>query len=795
MEIVSSIDRFGVLVAHAPGVIRITQTTGDLHVDEVSTCYGSSATTCANISLTTDKGSITDGHNEGLGGTTPNVTGNTLDLQALGGSIGAANGSNDLKIFAAAGSVCTAAYTYLYQGANYQNATGEQRAVTDTCDFAAQADFTIYVTQTQGLLPVLLARAHDGNVRLTTTETGTGENHILLLHNGSTLVVETSPTKTPPSPQPVPYGLIEAENGNVKLVSADNIVTDPSSQILATTEAGGSGAVASSAACGPVTPNASDPNQPKNATGNIDICGDSHPGVAGIPGVGTTIVLRGSITPGTGGLTRVFGNEYADTIIFDQTYLGGNTRAYGSATPTAPGSVRARRRRHRQTVPDDGIGCDDTFIVNRLAIDGPARPGDVATGRHAHARRPVRQQRLRHLHLRQPVHRKTTTPSTCSARTLPPTAPTRSTSTATTATRTTRRTRHGLQLAEPGENYATNDIFLLRSTPYITGETAIRPPLYQGTGDCSEPDGTKLEEHERRDLLGRRRVRRAAARDARRNRGAQLNGTIVGTRRNRAPSASSASTTTAPPTAACTSTASAATTTSRSTTTPTSTYLDGGQGDNTFQIGQLYGLQRTNSGNLSGNLAAENVFAVATVATTQGWLSRGTSSPLVAQGGTGNNTFIVYSNQAVVHLEGDGGNNTFIVRGFALAETNKAGEIVLPGGCSAISAPYCLPIPLTTNGYSTSGGNRNPHRRRQQPGRVQHERARLGRRRHRLQPADHPRHRIRRPHRRDREGRLRRRRLGHLHQHRGARDRRAPGRRHDRRPLDAAGHGGEGDRR
>src|SRR5207248_303708 len=101
----------------------------------------------------------------------------------------------------------------------------------------------------------------------------------------------------------------------------------------------------------------------------------------------------------------------------------------------------------------------------------------------------------------------------------------------------------------------------------------------------------------------------------------------------------------------------------------TTTTLDGGAGDDSFQIGQLYGLRRTSSGSMSGNLAAENVFDVATVATTRGWLSRGTSSPLVAEGGTGNDTFTVYSNHAPVRLEGDDGNDLFVVRGFALAQT------------------------------------------------------------------------------------------------------------------------------
>src|SRR5262249_10589656 len=65
----------------------------------------------------------------------------------------------------------------------------------------------------------------------------------------------------------------------------------------------------------------------------------------------------------------------------------------------------------------------------------------------------------------------------------------------------------------------------------------------------------------------------------------------------------------------------------------------------------------------------------ATVATTRGYLSRGTSAPLVAEGGSGNDVFQVYSNQAALRLEGDDGDDLFIVRAFALAETNADGTI------------------------------------------------------------------------------------------------------------------------
>src|SRR5260370_1088915 len=81
LEIQSSVDRFGVLNAQAPGVIRITQTgrvvveTGglsDLNVDTVTTCYGGSSTSCNDVRLASDAGPILHGHNPAPGPTTPN---------------------------------------------------------------------------------------------------------------------------------------------------------------------------------------------------------------------------------------------------------------------------------------------------------------------------------------------------------------------------------------------------------------------------------------------------------------------------------------------------------------------------------------------------------------------------------------------------------------------------------------------------------------------------------------------------------------------------------------------------
>jgi hypothetical protein len=108
------------------------------------------------------------------------------------------------------------------------------------------------------------------------------------------------------------------------------------------------------------------------------------------------------------------------------------------------------------------------------------------------------------------------------------------------------------------------------------------------------------------------------------------------------------------------------------------TTLDGGAGNDNFQIGQIFGSPR----NLGPNIAPTDVFG--TIATTRGYLSRGTSAPLVAEGGSGDDVFQVYSNQAALRLEGNDGNDLFVVRAFALAETNLDGTIQTDGNGVAI---------------------------------------------------------------------------------------------------------------
>ncbi|HTH04977.1 MAG TPA: hypothetical protein VL916_03865, partial [Ilumatobacteraceae bacterium] len=131
--------------------------------------------------------------------------------------------------------------------------------------------------------------------------------------------------------------------------------------------------------------------------------------------------------------------------------------------------------------------------------------------------------------------------------------------------------------------------------------------------------------------------------------------------------------------------------------TSATTTLDGGSGNDTFQIGQIFGLLRD-----ATNVANPND-AFPTIATTRGYLSNGTSAPLVAMGGEGDDSFTVYSNHAELRLEGNDGNDLFVVRGFALAQTNADGTIKCstPTGTCPLDGSG-VAVPKTTGGFSTA---------------------------------------------------------------------------------------------
>ncbi|MFU8776147.1 MAG: LEPR-XLL domain-containing protein, partial [Roseovarius sp.] len=136
------------------------------------------------------------------------------------------------------------------------------------------------------------------------------------------------------------------------------------------------------------------------------------------------------------------------------------------------------------------------------------------------------------------------------------------------------------------------------------------------------------------------------------------------------------------------------------------TTLDGGEGDDLFRIGQVFGSER----DTLAALGAGDVFA--TTQTTSGWLSRGNSAPMLVLGGAGDDDFAVYSNKATLHLDGGAGNDAFTFRAFALSGApllyNVNVPVTLDGGAgfdkvTAIGTEFDDAFVITETGVFGAG--------------------------------------------------------------------------------------------
>ncbi len=629
----------------------LTESTGNLNVAVV--------VTDGDASLVTVAGSIIDGRSGGSGDNSAlapaNVVANRIWLDANGGSIGTAPSSpdatgNDLKI---------------------DSATAVAGSLV-----GLEATDGIYLTEITNALDLLLAQALgttplvEGNLRITVRESSAqGENLVLHQPTDKILVVQNTPRL-------VHHGLVNVPNGWVLLRVGDNVTLGNTAPIAtSTTDLAG--------------------NTQILAGKWIDIFGDFGDLDTGF---GTVMGLHGTITPGTltntceaavnpaartCNLVRIFGNADADTFTFDQTYLGGKTRAYGSNTPTVSGG----------TAPVCGLGrtCEDLFVVDRLQTMA------VALGHTL---------------------------------TLDGQESTDSYVVYTTGSRGLDRTYviNVLDTGKPDEGVDTldiygynspldgiltgttphpaDDIFLLRSSSYIgsttspgsANELALRPSfvaVLHTTLEGARGSGTPYP------TTGSFPVERI-------NYDSALNGRLsvygLGGNDYYAVDDNSAVTT-----------------------------LDGGSGNDTFQIGQLYGLTRDclnpngtpeagcsttaqtpivpgDGRTFGGSITPQDVFA--TIATTRGWLSAGASEALIAKGGTGDDQFTVYSNQAPLRLEGDDDNDLFVVRAFALAQTTIGGILGAPDCDPNTAGPTCrivwinaldkIAMPRLTSGFSTA---------------------------------------------------------------------------------------------
>ncbi|MHC4088881.1 MAG: hypothetical protein ACYSVY_01125, partial [Planctomycetota bacterium] len=124
------------------------------------------------------------------------------------------------------------------------------------------------------------------------------------------------------------------------------------------------------------------------------------------------------------------------------------------------------------------------------------------------------------------------------------------------------------------------------------------------------------------------------------------------------------------------------------------TTIDGGIGDDRFQVGQLYRSPR----NEAANVALEDIFA--TIPVTRGFLSNGISEAMTIYGGPGEDEFVVFHNLAVLSLFGQEGDDSFRIRAFALVgstDTPRA-RTDLSGGGGADFIQYAVNAPVNIDG-------------------------------------------------------------------------------------------------
>lgn len=124
--------------------------------------------------------------------------------------------------------------------------------------------------------------------------------------------------------------------------------------------------------------------------------------------------------------------------------------------------------------------------------------------------------------------------------------------------------------------------------------------------------------------------------------------------------------------------------------------VDGGNGSDSFRIGQVYNADRNNP-------LLPKVSQVATTLTTRGFLSNGNGQPAVLSGGRGEDTFRVYRNLATLQLNGGAGDDLFVVQAFALAEKpgvidENLGETTVASDGGSDTIQYTVNAPVNIDG-------------------------------------------------------------------------------------------------
>ena len=132
--------------------------------------------------------------------------------------------------------------------------------------------------------------------------------------------------------------------------------------------------------------------------------------------------------------------------------------------------------------------------------------------------------------------------------------------------------------------------------------------------------------------------------------------------------------------------------------TPAAMFLNGSAGNDTFQIGQMFNSRRVSTGP-NASVAPGDEFK--TTQTTRGFLSEGATENLVAEGGVGEDRFIVFRNTAAIALNGGPDDDTFIVRAFISIEPIPGApqeDATINGGEGADRIEYVINAPVIIDG-------------------------------------------------------------------------------------------------
>jgi hypothetical protein len=119
------------------------------------------------------------------------------------------------------------------------------------------------------------------------------------------------------------------------------------------------------------------------------------------------------------------------------------------------------------------------------------------------------------------------------------------------------------------------------------------------------------------------------------------------------------------------------------------TTLNGGDGKDTFQIGQIFKSER----DAAAGIAPSDLFA--TLLTTRGYISNGISYDTTINGDADNESFTVFHNAATLQLNGGAGDDLFTIRAFAL-EGSRTTNVCGQGGNDFVQ--YVINAPVNVDG-------------------------------------------------------------------------------------------------